>query len=167
MMGGFGWLHMFYTYFIWLVMLGSSVAVTLVLVASAVMNPDGYPDPFAAYDALTPHQPVAVLKTFDCQSLHMPDVQPGKVCQILPKDDVFERVVVTARDDRLQYIVYYAETLQVVDLVRRWGKPDVITQSSFRFILRWQDEIMAFAPITAPRFNHQLPVKLVIVSPPD
>jgi hypothetical protein len=154
---------MLYTYFVWLVMLGSSVVATLILVAAAVTYPNGYPDPFAPYEELRPGQSTEVLEKFDCRVMDSDYGPPNSRCAITPNDNIFERIEVISWDERLRYVVFYGETLQVVDLVRRWGKPDVITQIGFRFNLRWRGEIVAVAPMAAPRFNHQLPVQSVII----
>ena len=167
MVGGLAWLNALYAYLVWLMALGTSVVVTLILIASAVVYSGGYPDPFAPYDALRLGQPTQVLENFDCRAMDYPYEVRTSVCWITPEDGVFTRVVVISKDDRLQYVNFYGETLQVVDLVRRWGMPQVVTQAGADFSLRWQDGIVAFAPMAARRFNHLLPVKLVIIGSMD
>jgi hypothetical protein len=126
---------------------------------------DGYPDPFIPYQTIQPGRPIASLKPYDCQTEQFPEHIKMRVCRITVEEDTpFSAILVWTFDGAIQKVTYYGDTLQVVDLIRHFGKPDSVTLYNQHYVLNWNDGTHAVTPISTRRFAHQMSVLFVTLS---
>ena len=128
----------------------------------ALLFPSGYPDPFTPYEVIMPGQPASALNDFACIEDYPPSPSNIYVCRGNPGAEViFSRIQVLVFNSTINQITFYGESLQVVDLIHRFGQPKTITLEKRHYVLTWDDRTYAFIPVSARRFAHQLHVLFI------
>jgi hypothetical protein len=142
--------------------------VIVTLTGTALIFPDGYPDPFAPYDAIMPGQSIKALENYP--RCHLSPVIfiygiPGtqSACRIPLVDAPFYMIDVTADKDTIQSLWFGAEHLQVVDLVREWGTPDSVYKSQWQYTLCWRKQRVFAVTAAAKRFTYQALIRTILV----
>jgi hypothetical protein len=162
--------------FVWsgaaILMMGLSTLMLTVLAVIAQSYPDGNPDPFTPYEIIVPGRSFAlVMGRYRCDSdlLAPPSDRRASslqsVCVINAGSQHFDRVMVTSRDERIREVQFLVADLQAVDLLRRWGRPDLIRRSSENYMLIWHVGVVAHAPSGRQQFSYLLPVRTVLLRP--
>jgi hypothetical protein len=114
-----------------------SLAVVAAGTSSNLMYTGGYSGPFAPYGSIMPGQPVTAAGNQLCE----PQTVPGYI-------------------DAISCEVY------IGDIVRRWGRPDVMTKDNQAFYIFWYDQglygiVDPFGAIG--RFGYMLPVESLTI----
>jgi hypothetical protein len=148
----------------WWLTLGSSTLVTVVLASTALVQPGGYPDPFTPYADLKPGQSVTIFETHPCQTPYSMGDSEQRICVIRPNDGIFDRIIVSAYESDIETVTFYGENLQVVDVVRRWGKPNRVLPYGRGYILTWNQGVITYTVASEHRLSYQLPVNFVMLS---
>jgi hypothetical protein len=157
-------IHQVHLYAAYGLSLSAGVFLMTVLVGVSLLNPGSYPDPFVPYEAIMPGQTLGKLDAFGCYRHDPPTSIGGLICPIKrPEQSVFNRVHTITNNGVVQQVTFYGETLQVVDLIRHFGKPETIEVKEQSYFLSWGDTIYARVPIAARRYHHQLRVLFVTV----
>jgi VCBS repeat-containing protein len=134
-----------------------------VLAGAELIFPGGYPDPFAAYDAIMPGQPSVALSDYACHTQYTPDTASQTICHIRSEDDLFRLVTVTVEDNTIRQLSFYIRGLQVVDVIRHWGPPTTHNWEGRSYILHWGNSMFAFVLPQGGRFTYQWRVQLVSI----
>jgi hypothetical protein len=144
---------------------GLTVLMLAVLVIETLLYPIPYPNPFTPYTALVPGGSSAlVLGQYPCSSETRALESRDWICAINLISEDFDRVTVISWDERIREVQFLPTDLQVIDLLRRWGRPDLIRQSSEGYLLIWGAGVVARVP-TGQRFSYLLSVRTVLLRP--
>ncbi len=142
----------------------NSFVVALIVLIGTVFQTEDHADPFAAYDALAPGQPVAALDDYPCRFTPVPaeGVDDTSFCQIYPESGPIRLVTALGQGDIIQGLSFALDGMQVGHLARRWGRPDTIQNGAGFMITRWESGVQATAQ-TFGWFTYQSEVDLVVL----
>jgi hypothetical protein len=142
------------------------VAQAAVLGGTRLAYPGEYDDPFAPYETILPGQLVAQ-SDYPCdppttdlylQSVHC-EIHPDSSHVVSVSSDIF--------NGRFVQTWFRGHDLYVGDVVRRWGRPDVIIAKDDQyFYMRWNNRGLTgiIEPVGSfGRFHYMLPVERFIV----
>jgi hypothetical protein len=157
-----------------LLIMGLSTLMLAMLAFTALLHPDGHPDPFTPYEPIVPGRSSAlVMARYSChRELLAPVFEQEPVfaaslgqssCAIDADAETFSRVTVTQQNGRIQQVQFLPANLQAVELLRRWGRPDRIQRSPQNYLLIWDHGVLAFTPATGRQFSYLLPVNMVLL----
>lgn len=138
------------------------VAQLMVLVGLNQIDAEGYPDPFAPYEAMMPGQ-WAVASSLPCELKSVPAYVDIIDCQLQPVEGPFVSASSNVYNGRFAQISFSARDLSVGDIVRRWGRPDLVVKlNAGSFYARWIDQgLVGLIDPVGPfgRFSYMLPVE--------
>jgi len=137
-----------------------------VLAGSWLAYPEDYADPFAPYEAVMPGQLVA-LSDYPCDppttDLYLQSVR----CEIHPDSSHVVSVSSDIFNGRFVQTWFSGHDLYIGDVVRHWGRPDVIIAKDDQyFYMRWNNRGLTgiIEPVGSfGRFHYRLPVERFIV----
>jgi hypothetical protein len=151
--------------FLGIVILSTSFALLALaaLVGTKLLNPGGYPDPFVPYEYLLdlPGASATVLNHLPCQASAFPPHLNQSWCDFTLDSEHFRYVSIGGEFVTVTQVLLTVDSLQVVDLVQRWGPPQRIQQSSQVFIISWDSGLVAYCAL-GRRFHYQLEVKTLL-----
>jgi hypothetical protein len=110
-------------------------------------------DPFAPYDAIMPGQSSAVLNDFPCKFYSDSLVQYAPtLCTIRAAQGDIKNVMILVDDQisQVSYVSFISESLRYGDLVRHWGRPDVIRKIGMSLFLDWGIGVHAVIQLDNP-----------------
>jgi hypothetical protein len=133
------------------------------------------PDPFTPYEALKPGEWAGIVRErYPCKrQLLAPvtDSEPAlqtsaelSSCAISPDSGPIGSVIVVSRQARIREVQFLPTNIQVIELVRRWGRPDRIQRVHQSYVLSWDVGVVARAP-AGGQFSYLLPVRSVLLRP--
>ena len=139
------------------------VAELVVLVSMNLIHKEGYPDPFAPYEAMMPGRFLSALEDRPCEF----DVTPGNTfkftCDLALNSDPLAAVSATAYNGRFVQISFRGGDWYIGDVIAHWGRPDRVVRVNHRsFYVIWVDQnLAAFIDPVGPigRFNYRAPVE--------
>jgi hypothetical protein len=165
--------HSFVTFLTVFLFFSLGAFMLVVLIVQTALFPAGYPDPFTSFEAIMPGRSFTGIREFySCErQLLAPvfdqepmfDSSPGQsTCVITPVSENFDRVIVISQDDGIQQVQFLIAELQAINLLRRWGRPDLIQPSWDGYSLIWNVGVIARVP-AGRQFSYLLPVRTVLL----
>jgi hypothetical protein len=141
-----------------------SFVVAFVVLIGMGLQPEDRLDPFAAYDALAPGQPVAVLDDYPCRFTPIPaeGIADTTFCQIYPESGPIRLITVLGQGDIIQGLSFALDGIQMGHLAQRWGRPDAVQNNRGFIITRWESGVQAAAQ-TVGWFTYQSGVELLVL----
>jgi hypothetical protein len=123
-----------------------------------------YPDPFAPFESMMPGQSISALEVPPCSFQSIAGYDGIAIgCEIHPMDGPFVSVSSSISNGRFVYTSFSAHNLYFGDIVRHWGRPDVVVNYNHRsFQVIWKDQgLIGFIhPVgVAGQFNYLQPVQ--------
>ncbi len=134
--------------------------ILTILIGSPFFTAPEPADPLALYAALTPGQPVAVLKQYPCNYPYIDEYDGAIYCQIKPDGGPIRLISITTRDGRIFTVSFMGDGLRVGDLVQQWGRPDEVSKGKASFRAKWHQGIVATGRSDF-WFNYQTVVRYV------
>jgi hypothetical protein len=165
--------HSFVTFLTVFLFFGLGTLMLVVLIVQTALFPAGYPDPFTSFEAIMPGRSFTGIPEFySCErQLLAPvfDQEPmfdsslgQSTCVITPVSETFDRVIVIGQESRIQQVQFLPTNLQAIELLRRWGRPDLIQPSWDGYSLIWNVGVVARVP-AGRQFSYLLPVRGVLL----
>jgi hypothetical protein len=112
---------------------GLAVLMLAVLAIRALLYPAGYPDPFAPYEVLNPGAWAGIVRErYPCKRQLLAPVTDSEPvlqtsaelssCAISPDSGPIGSVIVVTWQARIREVQFLPTNIQVIELVRRWGR---------------------------------------------
>jgi hypothetical protein len=139
-----------------------------VLAGSRIAHPNERPDPFALYKAMMPGALAMGSENPVCNFQTESGSSPILRCELQPHDSFFVSGVSNIADGRFVYSSLIPNHLYIGDVIRHWGRPDIVERISNRsFYVQWYDPrlIGVIDPVgPLARFSYMLPIERLIIA---
>ena len=141
--------------------------------AAILFSPLDITDVFLPYEAIMPGYTRAALGDYDCQINQEQEYlrstfgnPPPHECDILPEQGAFQAIAVAFQDDHIQTLSFYSDTLQLGNLIQRWGIPVVVRAHHQEIALSWDSGTYMVRASALERFD-RTPLRVVVISRSD
>jgi len=147
-----------------LIFLVSQMAV--ITRAKAMQGTDGNDDLFTAYAEIMPGKSAATLPGRCASYVQQYQGSMTHICQLKPSDGDFGSGVVYVEQGVIDSIGFSMKSLEVGDLVKRWGRPQIEDRGPHGYNLYWE---IGVYEVTVPvrgvsQFSYWSPVDFLAVS---
>jgi hypothetical protein len=151
-----------------LISVGFVVLALAALVGTKLLNPGGYPDPFVPHQSIIslPGQSIAAVSELPCRVVVLSSHLNQSWCDFMIDTEHFRSVEVVSEQGVITQVWFAVKSLQVVDVVQRWGPPQQIKRSRREYIAIWDSGLVAYCAL-GRRFHNQLAVKTLLFRLPE